>query len=96
MGPVAQRSCGKRSPDGDGSCLSFRLRRLGLGVLDRALRALEGLLGDEDAVHRGGSLETGGGVDDVAGSHRLARVGPGGEVDECLTRRDADPQLDPL
>ena len=64
-----------------------------LGVLDdvpgRAIRRLA----DEHAVHRGGGLQPGRRVDDVAGCHPLALGGPRTEQDERLAGVDGDAHL---
>ncbi|MEX2613083.1 MAG: hypothetical protein WD380_05870, partial [Gaiellaceae bacterium] len=44
-------------PDPHGVRLALGLDRVGLSVLDRVLRGLVGLLGDEDPVHGGGRLQ---------------------------------------
>ena len=60
---------------GTGSAFPFALDRLQRLVLEHALGRLIRALPDRDAVHRRLRLDPGGGVDDVAGDHPLARSG---------------------
>ncbi len=75
---------------GDRLRLAFRVDRLRLPVLDRPLGCAIGRLVDEDAVGGRGRLQPRGGVDDVAGGHALALLGPGVEAHERLAGGDAN------
>ena len=68
-----------------------RLRR---AVVDHVARRAVGRFADEHAVHRRGRLEARGGVDHVAGGHRLAQARVGVERDEGLAGVDGDPHLE--
>jgi hypothetical protein len=81
-------------PDADRLSLSACDDRVACRVLDRASSAAVGLLADDDAVHRCVHLQPGGGVDDVAGDHRLAELRPGSERRDRLARVDRDPDLE--
>ena len=84
---VAAHAARATSQDRDRLGLALRLDRLGVFELDRALGGAVGRLVDEDAVGGGGGLQAGGGVDDVAGGHALARLRARVQRDERLARR---------
>ena len=79
------------APDGDRRRLSFGLDRLRLVVVDRMPRRPEGGVVDENPVYRGSTLQSGSGVDDVAGGHALALGRARIERDERLAGGDPDP-----
>ena len=78
----------QRPPGGNGIALALELERGQLLVADRLPRRAVRLLVDDEASDGRLSLETGGGVDDVAGRDALARPGLGAELHHRLARRD--------
>jgi hypothetical protein len=87
---------GQSLPDGDRLGLAFRAHRLTRAVLDHPLGGPVGGLADEDAVHRRGSLEARGRVDDVSGHHpfALGRTSPQGNDRLPRVDGDADVQVE--
>ncbi len=80
--------------DRDRLALSLGLDRIGLLEGDGTVGRAVGRLVDEDPVGRGGGLQAGGGVDNVAGGHAFARLGARVQRDEGLARGDPDPHLE--
>ena len=74
--------------------LALRFDRSRLLVVDRLAGRAVGRLVDDDAVDRSRRLQARRGVDDVAGGHALAGVGPRVERHQRLAGRDPDPELE--
>src|SRR5438067_1533492 len=71
-----------RLPDSNRLRFPFRCDRVGIGVVDLVRGRTVCRLADEDAVDRSRGLHAGGGIDDIAGSHSLARGRTGSETDQ--------------
>ena len=81
-------------PHADGLSLGLGVEGRRVAIPDRPFGRPVGRLVDEDAAHRGGRLQAGGRVDDVAGGDALPGLGPRFERDQRLACRDPDPDLE--
>ena len=77
-----------------GSVFPFASIGAALAIVDRALGRSVGRVVDEDRADRRGGLQARCGVDHVARSHALARLGSGPERDQRLAGGDPDPHLE--
>src|SRR5438093_6675799 len=83
---AAGRGDAEGVPEGDGLRLPLELESTGVDVRDRRLARSLGRLSDEDRAGLGHGLDSGGGVDEVAGDHALPL---GAERDGGFSRQDA-------
>ena len=95
LGAASQLALGsgherERLPRVDGDALALRHHGLERLVLHGVLGGPAGCRPDDDRSGPCLLLEPGGGVDDVSGDRRLTAARVGGEVEQYLTRRDAD------